>query len=61
MLPNDQHIRNIFAEELEKVGETNLATMIRNGTDNSHGGQAAISAIKRLITEIKNNNGEIKP
>jgi hypothetical protein len=43
--------REIFAEELRRRNEHGLAVMVVKGTDNSHGGTAAIAAMDRISAE----------
>lgn len=54
-----QELRDIFAEELERRGETGLARMVKAGTDNSHGGTAAIEAMQRALR--RDGIGKFKP
>jgi hypothetical protein len=49
---NQQRLRDIFAEELEKNGEIGLARMVRLGYDNSMGGIAAMRALRRVADEM---------
>jgi len=53
-----EHMRDIFAEELERCGEPGLARMVRSGYDNSNGGalvfwlsRAARAAMARVADE----------
>lgn len=54
-----QELRDIFAEELERNGETGLASMVRGGHDNSGGGTAAIAAMQRALR--RDDIGKFKP
>jgi hypothetical protein len=51
---NIQRMQDIFAEELERYGhaELVLAGRVRDGSDNSHGGGAAIAAMRRVAMEV---------
>lgn len=53
---NEDRIREIFAEEMEKGGDKWFAARIRDKTDNSLGGTAAIAAMIRIVKEITNGN-----
>ena len=55
---DDQTLRNIFAHELDRVGETALAERVRSGGDNSHGGTAAMSAISAAANRAQNEERE---
>jgi hypothetical protein len=50
---DEQSLRNILAEEMERNGERGLASAICDGYDNSHGGShggtAALAAMKRVV------------
>lgn len=48
---SEDRMRSIFAEELERFGERGLADAVRAGRDNSHGGAAALAAMKRAVEE----------
>lgn len=50
---NTRRIREIFAEELDRNSESRLAEMVRMGSDNSHGGTAAIAAMQRVKDEAQ--------
>jgi hypothetical protein len=51
MTEPSEHDRAIFARELESRGEQRLAEMVRDGTDNSNGGTAALVAIAAARAE----------
>jgi len=42
--------KELFAAELRKYGENGLAQMVEEGSDNSHGGQAALAAIEKALS-----------
>ncbi len=48
---NSQILRNIFAGELEAEGESSLAARVRDGTDNSRGGMAALRAMEKVVAQ----------
>ena len=45
---NKEQIREILAQEMERGGEKRLAAAIREGSDNSIGGTAALAACIRV-------------
>lgn len=47
---DDIDLRNLFAHELEKNNEPALANRVRDGSDNSHGGTAALTAMKAAVS-----------
>ena len=48
---SDRRLREILSREVDMEGEYNLAKMVLNGVDNSHGGVAAIRAMKLAVEE----------
>lgn len=52
-LMDEKRIREIFAEECIRNGMTMLAARILDGTDNSHGGTAALAAMRRIVKECQ--------
>jgi len=49
----EQRIRDLFADELGLFGEHSLAARVRNGSDNSFAGQAAVAAMKKIAREVE--------
>ena len=47
-----QMLRDILAEQFDRVGESALATRVRDGSDNSKGGEAAIAAMVKLAEQM---------
>jgi hypothetical protein len=45
-------LRDILAEQFDRVGESALATRVRDGSDNSKGGEAAIAAMVKLAEQM---------
>ena len=43
------YLRNVLADQFERVGEAALARRTRDGTDNSHGGEAALRALCQVM------------
>lgn len=48
---SDRRLREIFSHELDMEGQYNLAKAVLDATDNSHGGTAAIRAMKKAVEE----------
>lgn len=50
---DEKRIREIFTEECIRNSMTVLAACILDGTDNSHGGTAALAAMRRIVKECQ--------
>lgn len=46
---SDASLRELFAAQLEKNNEPGLASRVRDGSDNSHGGIAALAAMTAAV------------
>lgn len=45
----EKYLRNLLADEFARLGRyEGLTAMIRDGSDNSHGGEAALAALRRV-------------